>query len=83
MEGEKLFRTYIVGGIDHAAQDKKLLDQIRDKQLRTAFEATKAQGKLQEDLNKYKDSLNTKPYLVYYFLTRAKGVNPFRLLLPN
>ena len=54
-----IFRTYIVGGIDHAAQDKKMLDQInRDKQLRTAFEASKAQGKLQEDLNKYKDSFN-------------------------
>ena len=52
-----IFRTYIVGGIDHAAQDKKMLDQInRDKQLRTAFEASKAQGKLQQDLNKYKDS---------------------------
>ena len=52
-----IYRTYILGAIDQGAQDKKLLAQInRDKQLRTAFEAAKAQDKLQEELSKYKDS---------------------------
>ena len=52
-----IYRTYILGAIDQGAQDKKLLAQInRDKQLRTAFEAAKAQDKLQEELTKYKDS---------------------------
>ena len=48
---------YILGAIDQGAADKKLLAQInRDKALRTAFEASKAQDKLQEELTKYKDS---------------------------
>jgi len=52
-----IYRTYILGAIDQGAADKKLLAQInRDKQLRTAFEAAKAQDKLQEELTKYKDS---------------------------
>ena len=52
-----IYRTYILGAIDQGAADKKLLAQInRDKQLRTAFEASKAQDKLQEELTKYKDS---------------------------
>ena len=52
-----LYRTYILGAIDQGAADKKLLAQInRDKALRAAFEATKAQDKLQEELTKYKDS---------------------------
>ena len=39
-----IYRTYILGAIDQGAADKKLLAQInRDKQLRTAFEAAKAQ----------------------------------------
>ena len=52
-----IFRTYILGAIDQGAADKKLLAQInRDKALRTAFEASQAQDKLQEELTKYKDS---------------------------
>ena len=52
-----IYRTYVVGGIDKAAADKELLAKIqRDKALRTAFEETKAYDKLQEDLEKYKDS---------------------------
>jgi len=58
-QGKKktIYRTYILGAIDQGAADKKLLAQInRDKALRAAFEASKAQDKLDEELTKYKDS---------------------------
>ncbi|MBT4735214.1 MAG: hypothetical protein HOO10_09465 [Candidatus Marinimicrobia bacterium] len=58
-QGKKktIYRTYILGAIDQGAADKKLLAQInRDKDLRTAFEASKAQDKLEDELTKYKDS---------------------------
>lgn len=58
-QGKKktIYRTYILGAIDQGAADKKLLAQInRDKDLRTAFEASKAQDKLEEELTKYRDS---------------------------
>ena len=58
-QGKKktIYRTYILGAIDQGAADKKLLAQInRDKALRTAFEASKAQDKLEEELTKYRDS---------------------------
>ena len=58
-QGKKktIYRTYILGAIDQGAADKKLLAQIdRDKGLRAAFEASKAQDKLDEELTKYKDS---------------------------
>jgi hypothetical protein len=58
-QGKKktIYRTYILGAIDQGAADKKLLAQInRDKALRTAFEASKAQDKLEDELTKYKDS---------------------------
>ena len=58
-QGKKktIYRTYILGAIDQGAADKKLLAQInRDKALRTAFEASKAQDKLVEELTKYRDS---------------------------
>jgi hypothetical protein len=58
-QGKKktIYRTYILGAIDQGAADKKLLAQInRDKGLRAAFEASKAQNKLEEELTKYKDS---------------------------
>ena len=58
-QGKKktIYRTYILGAIDQGAADKKLLAQInRDKGLRAAFEASKAQDKLEEELTKYRDS---------------------------
>ena len=58
-QGKKktIYRTYILGAIDQGAADKKLLAQInRDKALRTAFAASKAQDKLEEELTKYRDS---------------------------
>ena len=45
--------------IDQGAADKKLLAALkREKELMTAFEATKAYDKLQADLEKYKDKLD-------------------------
>ena len=54
-----LYRHYVVAGIDQGAADKKLLAALkREKELMTAFEATKAYDKLQADLEKYKDKLD-------------------------
>tara|TARA_X000001036_G_C20624020_1_gene784347 strand:- start:84 stop:689 length:606 start_codon:yes stop_codon:yes gene_type:complete len=51
-----IFRHYIIGGIDEAAADRKLLQEIqRKKELATALEGSKAYNKLLEDLERYKD----------------------------
>ena len=54
-----MYRHYILAGIDQAAADKRLLAKIkRDKELKTAFEQTKAYDKMAADLEKYKDKLD-------------------------
>tara|TARA_Y100000591_G_C21713820_1_gene634998 strand:+ start:49 stop:657 length:609 start_codon:yes stop_codon:yes gene_type:complete len=53
-----IFRHYLVGGLDEAAADRKLLETIkREKELLTAMEGTKAYKKLQDDLERYKGKL--------------------------
>ena len=54
-----MYRHYILAGIDQAAADKRLLAKIRrDKELKTAFEQTKAYDKMTADLEKYKEKLD-------------------------
>ena len=49
----------MIGGVDKAAADKQLLAAInREKELMTAFEATKAYEQLQDDLERYKEKLD-------------------------
>ncbi len=53
-----MYRHYILAAIDQAAADKKLLEKMkRDKELRTAFEQTKAYDKMTADLERYKEKL--------------------------
>jgi len=53
-----IFRHYILGGLDQAAADRKLLAAIkREKELLAAYEKTKSFEKLQAGLEKYKDQL--------------------------
>ena len=54
-----IYRHYMIGGVDKAAADKQLLAAInREKELMTAFEATKAYEQLQDDLERYKEKLD-------------------------
>mgnify|MGYP001387093340 CR=1 FL=1 len=56
---KNMYRHYILAAIDQAAADKRLLEKIkRDKELRTAFEQTKAYDKMTADLERYKDKLD-------------------------
>ncbi len=55
---KNMYRHYILAAIDQAAADKKLLEKIkRDKELKTAFEQTKAYDKMTADLERYKEKL--------------------------
>jgi len=54
----KIYRHYVIAGIDQGAADRKLLAALkREQALMTEFEKTKAYDQLQKDLDKYKDKL--------------------------
>jgi hypothetical protein len=55
---KNIYRCYLLGEINVFLADQRLLEKMKlDKELMTAFQATQAYDKLQEDLERYKEKL--------------------------